>query len=242
MDDPGSRRAFWSEQVEGWRTSGRSQRAFAEASGLSYSALRRWKARLGREEASAAPLIDRPVPGAIRTAIPSAASALAADGVLAADDLDLLPPSRPPFARAEVLGGPERRRRFTREQKQRLVAEAGRDGQSVSLVARRHGIGSDLLFRWRRQFRAELGLVPPRRGEPAVPVLSPDLVPVRIAPGPPPAPATVGGPPSAPAPERRAGLIEIELAGGHRLRVDRHVDADALRVVIAALRGGEARR
>jgi transposase len=45
------------------------------------------------------------------------------------------------------LGG---RRRFTAEEKRRLVAEALSPGSSVSLVARRNGISSNLLFRWRR--------------------------------------------------------------------------------------------
>jgi transposase len=31
------------------------------------------------------------------------------------------------------------------------------------------------------------------------------------------------------------GVIEIELSGGRRLRVDRHVDAEALRRVLAVL-------
>jgi transposase len=52
----------------------------------------------------------------------------------------------------EVIEGPQpvRRRRFTAEEKRRLVAEALSPGSSVSLVARRHGISSSLLFRWRR--------------------------------------------------------------------------------------------
>jgi hypothetical protein len=54
------------------------------------------------------------------------------------DDLDLLPPSRPPFARAEVLSGPERRRRFTREQKQRLVAEARASMEGITRRAARN--------------------------------------------------------------------------------------------------------
>ena len=37
-----------------------------------------------------------------------------------------------------------------------------------------------------------------------------------------------------------SGRIEIELAGGARVRVDRHVDADALRRVLAALAGSAA--
>jgi transposase len=52
----------------------------------------------------------------------------------------------------EVIEGPQpgRRRRFTAEEKRRLVTEAVAAGSSVSLVARRNGISSSLLFRWRR--------------------------------------------------------------------------------------------
>ena len=52
----------------------------------------------------------------------------------------------------EVIEGPQpgRRRRFTAEEKRRLVTESVALGSSVSLVARRNGISSSLLFRWRR--------------------------------------------------------------------------------------------
>lgn len=52
----------------------------------------------------------------------------------------------------EVIEEPQpgRRRRFTAEEKRGLVAEAVAPGSSVSLVARRNGISSSLLFRWRR--------------------------------------------------------------------------------------------
>jgi len=52
----------------------------------------------------------------------------------------------------EVIEGPQpaRRRRFTAEEKRRLVTEAVALGSSVSLVARCNGISSSLLFRWRR--------------------------------------------------------------------------------------------
>jgi transposase len=45
---------------------------------------------------------------------------------------------------------PGRRGRFTAEEKRRLVTEASAPGMSVSLAARRNGISSSLLFRWRR--------------------------------------------------------------------------------------------
>jgi len=52
----------------------------------------------------------------------------------------------------EVIEGPQpgRRRRFSAEEKRQLVAETMVPGSSVSLVARRHGLSSSLLFRWRR--------------------------------------------------------------------------------------------
>jgi transposase len=136
--------------------------------------------------------------------------------------------------RVEVLGGPERRRRWRFEDKARLVAQTFEPGVSVCTVARRHGIAPSLLFTWRRQAReGRLG-----GSEPA-----PLFVPVAIAPGP--TPSVPAGAPLAPpaskaAPDypprrHRTGLIEIELGGGRRLRVDRDVDAQALRRVLDAL-------
>ena len=42
------------------------------------------------------------------------------------------------------------RRRWSAEQKLRIVEESLRSGESVSVVARRHGVAPNLLFRWRR--------------------------------------------------------------------------------------------
>ncbi|WP_454887286.1 IS3 family transposase [Sphingomonas oryzagri] len=50
----------------------------------------------------------------------------------------------------EVLSGVERRRRWTPEEKVRIVEETYLPGMSVSLVARRHGIGGNQIFTWRR--------------------------------------------------------------------------------------------
>jgi transposase len=52
----------------------------------------------------------------------------------------------------EVLGA-ERRRRFTAEDRARIVAETYAPGMTVSQVARLNGIGRDLLFHWRRDAR-----------------------------------------------------------------------------------------
>ena len=49
----------------------------------------------------------------------------------------------------EVLG-PERRRRWSIEEKLAMVRESFEPGQTVSLVARRHGINPNQLFHWRK--------------------------------------------------------------------------------------------
>src|SRR6266536_2868078 len=54
-------------------------------------------------------------------------------------------------ARAEVLTGPERRRRWSVDQKLAIVAELARPGSSGAVVAQRYGISTGLLYTWRRQ-------------------------------------------------------------------------------------------
>ncbi|SDR67566.1 transposase [Erythrobacter sp. HL-111] len=55
------------------------------------------------------------------------------------------------YVHAEVLGGVQRRRRWTPEEKLRMVEETFLPGNSVSLVARMHGVAPNQLFGWRRQ-------------------------------------------------------------------------------------------
>lgn len=56
---------------------------------------------------------------------------------------------------AEVLDGPERRRRWTVEEKARIVAESFEPDAVASEVARRHGIHRNQLYAWRRELRGE---------------------------------------------------------------------------------------
>ena len=122
----------------------------------------------------------------------------------------------------EIITGVERRRRWRDADKLRILAEAEQPGMSFSEVARRHEISRGLLQTWRRQFRQGLldaGSVPM-------------FTPMRIA--------ESSNVPAVPAPSsargaKRVGLIEIDLGGGRRIRVDRDVDADALRRVLEAL-------
>ena len=56
-----------------------------------------------------------------------------------------------PVRRLEVFTGAGRRRAWTAEQKALIVAESYAGGESVSAVARRHGLTPQQLFAWRRQ-------------------------------------------------------------------------------------------
>ena len=136
---------------------------------------------------------------------------------------------------AEVLGRIERRRRFSVEQKLRVLAEATAAGANLSAIARRHGLLPAQVYKWRRL--AELGVI----GLPGASEL-PSFVAVEITKEVPPLPVPVAADKPveinhAPSRRRRkkVGLIEIELAGGRRVRVDRDVDAVALERVLDVL-------
>lgn len=54
------------------------------------------------------------------------------------------------YQRIEIITGTERRRRWSAEEKLRIVEEALTSADSVSAVARRHGVAPNLVYRWRR--------------------------------------------------------------------------------------------
>jgi len=121
--------------------------------------------------------------------------------------------------KAEILVGPERRRRWSVEEKLRIVAEAAVPGAQVAEIARRSGISRSLLYTWRRQAHQQ-------RDDETLP----GLVPAVIVPA---ANGVVSGATGL-APEN--GVIEIALAGGVRVTVHGRVDAKGLRAVLTALR------
>jgi transposase len=53
----------------------------------------------------------------------------------------------------EVIVGRQRRRRWTVEEKLRIVAESNEPGARIGDVAARHDVYPGLLFTWRRQVR-----------------------------------------------------------------------------------------
>ena len=58
--------------------------------------------------------------------------------------------------RIELITGPERRRRWSEDDKARIVVESFAPGANVSAVARRNGLSPQQLFAWRREARALL--------------------------------------------------------------------------------------
>jgi transposase len=148
------------------------------------------------------------------------------------------------------MGSSSGRRIWSVEQKRRILAEAVMPGASVAEVARCHEVNANLLFKWLR--RAGQGrqvkrteLVADDAGEPGefVPlgVVTRDEVTggaVLTLPAPgslrPTAPAMPA--PAVAKPEKRVGLIEIDLPSGGRVRVDAFVNERALGRVLRALK------
>jgi transposase len=132
--------------------------------------------------------------------------------------------TRAPEFRGEVLSGPERRRRWSTEEKLRVLAHSVAPGSSPSLTCRLHGISSGQLYTWRKQFRTgELtGFIPVAVGsEPALQLSSPETI--------------VDAPLVIPAASHGDGLIEVELLSGVKLRLTGDIDEAALRRVLSAL-------
>ena len=74
-----------------------------------------------------------------------------------------------PIDRVEIITGMQRRRRYTAEEKVRLVEQTMQPGMTVSAVARLHGVAPSLLFQWRRRM-TEGGQEAVRADEEVVPL------------------------------------------------------------------------
>ena len=123
-------------------------------------------------------------------------------------------------AQVEVITSVQRRRHWSRGEKERIVAAAMEPGAVASEVARAAGIHSSQLFRWRQQLceRAQI---------PAV------FNAVTVTPE--------AGAASSPSPER-TGVIEIEFATGGRMRICGSVAASTVSALMKALAKGKRRR
>jgi transposase len=113
------------------------------------------------------------------------------------------------MATVTVLSGPERRRRWASSEKASIVEESLRPGAVVTAVAQRHDVHPNLLHHWRRQAKRAL------EGGQGL-----KFLPIAVTPA---------------ARPKSEGSIEIEFAGGVRVRVDAAVDEAALGRVLRAL-------
>jgi transposase len=125
-----------------------------------------------------------------------------------------------PRQRIEVITGVERRRRWSWEQKQAIVAESVAPRASPTAIARKYGLNTGQLYTWRRQMLRRVPAVAPA-GFARVDVVTESVRPTA---------STTN------ADAARSGLIEVVLPGGASVRVDGYVDERALRRVLAALR------
>src|ERR1700757_3133927 len=104
-------------------------------------------------------------------------------------------------AQIEVITSVQRRRRWSRAEKERIVAAALERGAVASEVAREAGIHTSQLFRWRQQLCKRSAELPAFNSvaiahEPGIAAL------------PPPTPTS-----------ERTGTVEIEFATGGRMRI-----------------------
>ncbi|MDG4592837.1 MAG: transposase [Defluviicoccus sp.] len=113
-----------------------------------------------------------------------------------------------------------RRRRWSEDEKLKIVLESLQAPRQVAATARRYGVSRSLLLRWRRSFRPEPNDAAHQPGFVAAMVVAES----GATPGP---VGPAGG-----------GSIEIEFAAGVRMRITGTVDAATLKAAVAALTDG----
>jgi transposase len=118
------------------------------------------------------------------------------------------------FRRLEIITGVGRRRRWTLEEKARIVTWSLDPATTSSAVARRYGLHASQLFVWRQQLQ--------RSASSAETIRGPGFVPVLLA-------------EDSTAPTEPVGRMEIAL-GPAVVRVGIDVDAAALRRVLEVVR------
>lgn len=145
-----------------------------------------------------------------------------------------------PLRRLELITGTGRRRRWSSDEKARILVESLKPGVNISEVARRNGLSPPQLFGWRREVREPDPAAPHpspvrKRGRPkkvrggaaGVDTAPTHFAPIVIAaPAAPPPPPPTGGSP---------GTIEITI-GDAVVRVRGQVDIALLVSVLRAVR------
>ena len=126
----------------------------------------------------------------------------------------------------EIISRVERRRKWTAEQKVKILTEVLKPGATVSAVADRNGISRSQLYAWKKL--AQRGDIP---GISLSEQPKSAFAPVRIE-------AAPSLPAAAPVQlQRRPGAIEIVLTNGRIVRTDAGIEPVRLARLVAALDG-----
>lgn len=118
-----------------------------------------------------------------------------------------------------VLAERRRRRKWSEEEKREICAQTRLSGVSVSQVARRYNVNANQVFNWLKDPRyvTDDGAVEEAQ------FLSVEIVEQAPVPSPPPA--------------ESEGVIELDLADGHRVRISGLYDPEALARLLRGLSG-----
>ena len=128
-------------------------------------------------------------------------------------------------AQVEVITSVQRRRRWSRAEKERIVAAALEPGAVASEVARAAGIHASQLFRWRQQLCGPVSTSSPSETSAAFAAVTVATEPAATA---------AARIPALPAPTSD-GVVEIEFAGVARMRISGAVDPAMASAMIGAL-------
>lgn len=192
--------AFWAMHVEAMNWSGMGVRAYAAAMQLSPHSLRKWRNRLDTGEVA----IDWRAhlhPSARPAVSTSARNSTPERSLTAAEIGDPTAPAAPI------------RRFFSDEEKLAIARETEQPGAKVSAVARKHGIVTGLLFRWRVQF----GIGQKKRAKLAHVVLADNAAETQVL-------RNLVRPPE--------GMVAVDLSDGGRVFAPVGSDPDAVRTQI----------
>ncbi|MET2833072.1 IS66-like element accessory protein TnpA [Mesorhizobium shangrilense] len=122
----------------------------------------------------------------------------------------------------EVITSVERRRRWSREEKERLVAATFEAGASASEISQSAGIHVSQLFRWRKEF---CQISAPSMSQ----LVAVEVVEARPAPQPPALQSPISRS------RKKSSMVTIELGGARRLRVESDIDSEALGRILDVL-------
>jgi transposase-like protein len=203
---------FWRAHLDGWRRSELNQREYCELHGLPLKRFGNWRARFKPEDDVPRQKLLWRRGGGLKH--------------MSGHMLKEIPPAPSHYIPSARSGSSVRRRNFSQPDKRRIVEETCREGASVSGVARKYGIGTRLLFSWKKELMPESMQGP--RFLPVTLVDTPERPAERLASVTAPAPVII---------ERSAPGIEVELVGGRRVRFERDTNPETMRRLVALLEG-----